>query len=305
MATRVGGDQRSEFIEYIFGAWSELRVERDLFPWRQTRDPWLTLIAEFMLSQTQVVRVVPRFVEMAKRFPTPQACADATQAEVIALWIGLGYNRRAIALHRCARIICDTYAGEVPSDLGLLLELPGVGPYTSRAIRAFAFDEPAGVVDTNIRRVIVRALTGVKASAKQVQELADELVARQPSRDWNLALMDFGSLVCRLRSPQCARCPLFGAKCKWRHDEISGGSILADPASPVSVKGARQSTFSGSDRQGRGRLVRRACLGPIERDSLAEAAGWPEEPDRAARIAEKLISEGVLARTRTGNYQLA
>ncbi|HVB00455.1 MAG TPA: A/G-specific adenine glycosylase [Acidimicrobiales bacterium] len=305
MTSLVGSHRRSEFIEGVLGAWSELRIERDEFAWRQTRDPWLTLIAEFMLAQTQVARVAQRFVSMADRFPTPQSCADASQAEVVALWVGLGYNRRAVALHKCARIICEQHGGSVPSDLDQLLKLPGVGPYTARAVRAFAFDEQAGVVDTNIKRVLARALIGRDASPIQTQELADELVDRQVSRDWNLALMDFGSLVCRARAPQCAICPLFPARCKWRQDELSAGLLLIDPASSVSVKGPRQSTFSGSDRQGRGRLVRSACLGPISPEGLADAAGWPEEPERAQRIAERLVTEGVLARTRAGSYQLA
>lgn len=305
MDPNVDLDRRSVFIESIFGAWSALRVERDVLPWRKTKDPWLTLIAEFMLSQTQVVRVAERFDAITKRFPTPQSCADASQAEVIALWVGLGYNRRAIALHQCAKIICERFGAKVPSDLDQLLELPGVGPYTARAVLAFAFGEPAGVVDTNINRVLVRVLTGSEVSAKQIQELADQLVEGQLSREWNLALMDFGSLVCRARSPQCTTCPLFHSQCRWRRNEQVSGSNLPDPASLAPLKGPRQSTFSGSDRQGRGRLVRRACLGPIANEILAETAGWPEDPERAERIAERLVAEGMLAKTRTGSYQLA
>ena len=305
MTGNVIFEPRSEFIVTIFDVWSELRDERDKLAWRQTRDPWLTLLAEFMLAQTQVSRVAERFEAIAVRFPTPQSCADASQAEVISLWIGLGYNRRALALHRCARVICERHGAKVPSDLNQLMELPGVGPYTARAVRAFAFGEQAGVVDTNTRRVLSRALIGAGASARQIQELADELVERQPSRDWNLALMDFGSLICRALAPQCMTCPLYPTRCRWRSDELSTGTLRADPASDESLRGPRQSTFSGSDRQGRGRLVRRACLGPITKAGLAEAAGWPGEPERAHQVAEKLVTEGVLARTRTGSYQLA
>ncbi len=303
--TDTMNDVRSEFISKVRDAWPEFRAERDALAWRSTRDPWFTLIAEFMLAQTQVARVSSHYVAMTKRFPTPRSCADATQAEVIALWVGLGYNRRAVALHRCAQMICDKFAGPVPSDLGQLLELPGVGPYTARAIRSFAFGEPAAVVDINIKRLLVRALVGDDISPTKIQILADELADRQTSRDWNLALMDFGSCVCRARTPRCSACPLHQSICVWRNEERRAGVELPDPAQHRSVKGPRQSVFSGSDREGRGRLVRRACLGPIRESELAGAAGWPDEPVRASRIAEKLVNEGVLRRTRTGSYQLA
>ena len=305
MADDEKTDTWFEFIAKVSGAWPELRAERDVLPWRQTIDPWFTLIAELMLAQTQVARVSSHFVAMTKRFPTPQSCADATQAEVIALWVGLGYNRRAVALHQCAKMTCDRFAGKVPSDLGQLLELPGVGPYTARAIRAFAFGERAGVLDINIKRVLASALIGHDVSSRKLQALADELVERQSPREWNLALMDFGSLVCRARAPKCSACPLFPTNCAWRRDEHLAGCELPDPAGHTSLTGSRQSAFSGSDRQGRGRLVKRACLGPIGKLELADVAGWPNEPERAERIAEKLVVEGVLSRTRTGSYQLA
>lgn len=305
MAGDAKTGDRSEFIAKVSGAWPELRTKRDEYPWRKTRDPWFTLIAEFMLAQTQVARVSAHYVAMTRRFPTPRSCADASQAEVIALWIGLGYNRRAVALHQCARMICDRFDAKVPYDLEQLLELPGVGAYIARAVRAFAFGEQAGVVDINIKRVLARALIGDDASSKMLQLLADELVERQIPREWNLALMDFGSLVCRARAPKCSACPLFRMNCAWRRNEQLAGGDLPDPAAHPSVRGPRQSAFSGSDRQGRGRLIRRACLGPIGQRELAEAAGWPNEPERAERIAEKLVVEGMLSRTRTGSYQLA
>ncbi len=298
-------ESRSEFIAGVTEAWSDLRVERDAYPWRQTRDPWFTLIAEFMLAQTQVARVPSHFVAMTKRFPTPRSCADASQAEVVALWVGLGYNRRAVALHRCARMICDRFGGRVPSDLGQLRELPGVGPYIARAIRAFAFGEQTGVVDVNIKRVLVRALVGHEAPPKALQALADELVGPRLPREWNLSLMDFGSLVCRARAPRCSECPLFRQSCAWRRDERHAGLELPDPAGRALSAGPRQSVFVGSDRQGRGRIVRRACHGPIGQEELAVAAGWPDEPERAEKVAAKLVVEGVLRRTRTGSYQLA
>ena len=166
----------STHTKALFSWWPTVRAARDQLPWRSTKDPWLTLMAEFMLAQTQTIRVVDRFVEMAERFPTPASCADAAQREVVACWVGLGYNRRAVALHQSAQAIVDRHGGVVPKDLDALLALPGVGPYTARAILAFAFDDHVGVVDTNIGRVLSRAVAGSPLKVAEAQRLADRLV---------------------------------------------------------------------------------------------------------------------------------
>lgn len=299
------GTSHQATADAIFAWWPEVRGQRDTYAWRQTREPWLTLMAEMMLGQTQVDRVAERFGEMIERFPTPAACARSTQAEVVALWVGLGYNRRAVALHRCATIIDARYDGLVPNQLDALLELPGIGPYTARAILAFAFDEPVGVVDTNIGRVLARAFHGSSLRPAAVQTLADELVSNRRAREWNLAVMDFGNLVCRSRSPHCDSCVLGRSLCAWRRNISATGEAVPDPAVGSGGVTTRQSTFIGSDRQGRGRLVKAACDGPIRASQLASTSGWPDDPERAQRVADGLVRDGVLMKAATGNYQLA
>ena len=134
-----------------WGAW----YLRDL-PWRETRDPWAILVSEVMAQQTGVDRVIPYWHDFLARFPTPAACAAAPVGDVVRLWSGLGYNRRAVNLHRCAVAVVERHRGTLPDDLASLLALPGVGPYTGRAVLAFAFERPVGVVDTNVGRVLAR-----------------------------------------------------------------------------------------------------------------------------------------------------
>lgn len=272
--------------------WPAVRRERDGLPWRAVRDPWLTLVAEFMLAQTQVARVAERFPGLAAAFPTASACAAVPVGDVVSRWVGLGYNRRAVALHRCATAIVEHHDGVVPRRLEDLLALPGVGPYTARAVRAFAFGDRAGVVDTNTGRVLVRAVAGERISPAGLQRLADALVPERGAREWNLLLMDFGSLVCR-SVPACERCPA-AAVCAWRTSAPS-----PDPA--PTRRGA--APFAGSDREGRGRLVRAACSAPVAPDDLVAVTGW--DVGRARRVADRLVVDGVLARDASGSYQLA
>ena len=145
-------------------------ARRDL-PWRQTRDPWAILVSEVMLAQTQVGRVIPRWQEFMARWPTADACAAAPMAEVIGAWSGLGYNRRAVFLHRAAVAITTRHQGVIPADRAALVALPGVGPYTARAVLAFAFGQPVGMVETNAARVLARAVAGRRLTA-------------WPSRSW-------------------------------------------------------------------------------------------------------------------------
>lgn len=280
-------------VEAVRSWWEAARVDRDRLPWRSTEDPWAVLVAETMLAQTQVARAAERFPEVIARFSTPAACADAPVGDLVRLWAGLGYNRRAVALHGAARQIVERHGGEVPTTLAELLALPGVGPYTARAVLATAFGLPAAAVDTNVGRVLARAVAGRRMGVAEAQRLADSLVPEGASRAWNLAVMDFGSLVCRARRPLCDACPVGGAgACAWRGAAQPSGQ---DPASGSAGVTARQSRFAGSDREGRGRLVRAVCDGPVRPADLATAAGWPDEPERAARVARALVAEGILA----------
>lgn len=271
-------------------------AHRDL-PWRRTRDPWAVLVSEAMLQQTQVARVVPRYHAFLERFPTPAACAAAPQGDVLTLWAGLGYNRRAVQLHRAAIAVVERHGGEVPADLAALLALPGVGPYTARAVLAFAFEADAAIVDTNVARVLARR-AGRRLTPKEVQAAADAWLPRGSAWAWNQGLLDLGAGVCTARRPGCERCPVAEA-CRW----ATTGRRDPDPAAGSAGVSGPQSRFEGSDRQGRGRLVDALRVGPVADAELARAMGWPEDPDRAARVVAGLVAEGLVVR-RAGGYSL-
>ncbi|HEY0387739.1 MAG TPA: A/G-specific adenine glycosylase [Gaiellales bacterium] len=218
---------------------------RDL-PWRHTRDPYAILVSEVMLQQTHVSRVVPRYLDWLRRWPTAAALADASPAEVICAWAGLGYNRRAVNLHRCAQAVVRL--GGFPRDPSDLRRLPGIGPYTAAAVACFAFGAQVAAPDVNARRVLSRALGDPDASPP-------------PGRayGWNQALFDLGSTVCIARRPRCGLCPL-------RDGCPSAGMTFA----PL----RRQSRFEGSFRQRRSRVLRRLvdsgplAVGELDREAL-------------------------------------
>ncbi len=268
---------------------------RDL-PWRRTRDPWPILVSEIMLQQTQVSRVVDRWHRFLDRFPTPQSAAAASVAAVIDEWSGLGYNGRAVNLHRCAVELTERFGGAMPATLDELLSLPGVGPYTARAVAVFAFEQTEAVVDTNVARILAR-ISNRTMTRSEVQRLADASVIGRDPWIWNQALLDVGATCCR-PSPDCARCP-FAAVCRWQ----LGGRTDPDPADGSAGVSGRQSTFEGSDRQGRGRLVRALRGGPITVTDLAEVMGWPGDAARAERVAATLVGDG-LAVHENGRYLL-
>ncbi len=265
---------------------------RDL-PWRRTRDPWAILVSELMLQQTQAARVIDRFPRFLERFPTPTSCADRPVGDVIDEWSGLGYNRRAVNLHRSAVVVRNDHGGAVPSSLPGLLALPGVGPYTARAVRAFAFELDDGVVDTNIGRVLAR-LGGLPLRPVEAQRLADGLVPVGEGWHWNQAVMELGAVICR-PTPSCSGCPIV-ADCSWQG---SG----PDPATGSAGVSKGQSRFDGSDRQGRGKLVDALRSGSVALSDLADVMGWPEDLDRAGRVAATLVVDG-LALERGGRLEL-
>ncbi len=269
---------------------------RDL-PWRRERDPWAILVAELMLQQTQVARVVERWPRFLRRFPNPTACARAATAEVIDEWAGLGYNRRAVNLHRAATAVVEHHEGSVPSGLGELLALPGIGPYTARAVRVFAFEEHDAVLDTNVARVLART-TGRTLGRAEAQSLADAAVPTGRAWAWNQALLDVGAGHCRSRTPVCEGCPLTSA-CNW----CQAGRPAPDPAVGSAGVSGRQARFAGSDRQGRGRLVDALRAGPVDEADLADVMGWADDPDRARRVADRVVADG-LARRRGRHLHL-
>jgi len=267
-------------------AWMEAE-HRDL-PWRRSRDPWAVLVSELMLQQTQVARVVLRWAQFLDRFPTPLACASSPVAEVIDEWAGLGYNRRAVNLHRCAVVVVDRHGGALPADLDALRALPGIGPYTARAVLAFAFERDVAVVDTNVGRVLAR-VGGSPLSPGDAQRAADSWVPAGQGWAWNQGMLDLGAAVCTKRSPSCGACPL-RRWCAWHRV----GLVAPDPAVGSAAVSAGQSRFEGSDRQGRGRLVDALRARSVVRShDLGLAAGWPDDPDRARRIADTLVADGL------------
>ncbi len=247
---------------------------RDL-PWRRERDPWRILVAEVMLQQTQADRVVPKWAAFLDAFPTPGACAAAPLADVLRLWQGLGYPRRARNLHLAASVVVDRHGGCLPDDLDGLLALPGIGPYTARAVMAFAFERDVAVVDTNIARILARS-DGERLTPKRAQALADELVPAGQGWLWNQVFMDLGATVCR-PSPRCDACPL-ASSCRWNR----AGRPDPDPAVGSAGVSARQAPFEGSDRQARGRVL--------------EALGERPRPaaDFDARIVAGLVLDGLV-----------
>lgn len=268
-------------------AWSE-QTRRDL-PWRRTRDPWAVLVSELMLQQTQVSRVIPKYEAFLARFPTPGACAAATAGDVVRLWSGLGYNRRALHLHRCAEVVCAEHGGRLPPTVDELRRLPGIGPYTARAVAAFAYGDDVGVVDTNAARVLAR-WAGRRLTASEAQAAADAAVPAGEGWAWNQAMLDLGASVCTRRSPSCEACPVT-SRCGWHQTGRAG----PDPATGTAGASVPQSRFDGSDRQGRGRLVAALRRGPVRSTpvELASVMGWPEDPDRAARVAATLVADGL------------
>jgi A/G-specific adenine glycosylase len=242
-----------------------------------------------MAQQTQVARVAERWGPFLERFPTPAACAEAPVAELVRSWQGMGYNRRAVNLHRCAAAVCADHDGRLPDDLDALLALPGIGAYTARAVLAFAFERDVGIVDTNAARVLAR-WEGRRLTAREAQAAADAAVPHGQAWAWNQAILDLAAAVCTRRAPRCEACPA-SAGCAWRQ----AGNPAPDPADGSAGVSGGQSRFDGSDRQGRGRLVDALRSGTVDRAELAHAAGWPDDPDRAERVAATLVADGLAA----------
>lgn len=216
-------------------SWYE-QAARDL-PWRVSGDPYVTLVSETMLQQTQVDRVIPKFEEFVDTWATVEELAQAPTNHLLAVWSGLGYNSRALRLRESARIIADD---GWPTSVAGLRELPGIGPYTAAAIASIAFGMDVAAVDTNLRRVLSR-WRGEPLSGRPLAEVASDSLA-SPAGLWNQAVMDLGAMVCRPKNPACGVCPVS----QW----------CADPG--VYSPPVRQSAFKGSRRELRGALVRAA-----------------------------------------------
>lgn len=272
---------------------------RDL-PWRREGFPaWGTLVSEFMLQQTPVVRVIPRLAEWLERWPTPADLASVPPGEAVRAWQSLGYPRRALRLHACAVAIADRHGNVVPDDVDALLALPGVGDYTARAVAVFAYGRRHPVVDTNVRRVIARAVAGqaepgpprAKPDLAAMEALLPD--GLEDAAVFNAGMMELGAIVCTARAPRCDECPVRDV-CRWRAEGY--------PAYDGPVK-AKQKRFEGSDRQVRGLILAelRASHGPVSAAEIATL--WPDAEQRERALAGLLL-DGLATGTADDGYLL-
>ncbi|OBF47571.1 adenine glycosylase [Mycobacterium sp. 852002-50816_SCH5313054-b] len=273
------------------------RSRRDL-PWREPDvTAWQVLVSEFMLQQTPVARVLPIWPDWVRRWPTPSATAAASAADVLRAWGKLGYPRRAKRLHECATVIARDHDDVVPDDVDVLMTLPGVGSYTARAIACFAYRRPVPVVDTNVRRVVARAVhgladAGAPSAARDHADVSALLPDDGRAPQFSIALMELGAIVCTARAPRCGLCPLDG--CAWRG---AGCPPAQGPA-------RRVQTYAGTDRQVRGRLldILRANDSPVTRAELDVA--WLTDPAQRDRALDSLLADGLVTRTVDGRFAL-
>jgi A/G-specific adenine glycosylase len=295
MALMVDGVLLTETRERVLAWFAE--AGRDL-PWRATRDPYRVLVAEVLAQQTQAARAAAAWPRFLERFPDVATLAAAAPAEVLRAWQGLGYNRRALALHRTAREVQER--GGWPDTVEELAALPGIGPYTARAVACFALEHRVAPVDTNVARVLARSLTGAdpaQLTPAARQRLADLAMPEGQPWAWSSALMDVGALHCRPR-PRCQGCPL-APSCRWR--------ALGPDAPPPRPRA--QAPFVTSDRRWRGAVVRALAGAPdgLDRAALADAvqaaaadrpAGWFEA------LLQRLEAEGMVATGADGRLRL-
>lgn len=295
--------ERIAAIRAALLAWFEAN-RRDL-PWRHTRDPYRILVSEVMLQQTQVDRVIPYYERFLQTLPTVQSLAGAPTSAVITMWAGLGYNRRAVNLQRTAQAVVERFDGVFPRDPGQLLELPGIGPYTAGAIACFAYEEPVAFLDTNMKRVIHRLVSGPDLpkptlTDRELLAFAEALVPPDDAWRWNQLLIEFGALQCTARKPACVICPLQTECAAFPAIQ----SVIANL--PAGTRKKNEAPFEGSNRYFRGRLVDSlrtaegegialSALGPLVRaDYTPEHVEWLRqlvrdlERDGLAKVTEPL-----------------
>jgi A/G-specific adenine glycosylase len=262
-------------------------------PWRST-SPWGVMVSEFMLQQTPVARVLPKWNEWMARWPTPVELAKATPAQVITAWGRLGYPRRALRLHESAKIIARDFNNEVPESEEVLRSLPGIGDYTAAAISAFAFGANTLVMDVNIRRVLVRALDGKEypTSSPTVRERESRL-AILPSRNadnWAAATMELGALICTSKNASCNDCPII-SQCKWRKNGYPQSELVR-----------KSQDWHGTDRKCRGTIVQALR----ENESLTLSAIkklWPEE-SQVEKALETLLADHLIEEHSRSRFRL-
>jgi A/G-specific adenine glycosylase len=259
-------------------------------PWRGPgATPWAVMVSEFMLQQTPVARVLPVFESWMTTWPTPADLAAAPSGEAVRAWGRLGYPRRALRLHAAATAILTRHGGQVPPGYDELIALPGIGDYTASAIASFAFGASHAVLDTNVRRVLARAVSGVEFPAQSVskaeRELAESLVPEEEPASWAISVMELGALVCTATGPRCGACPI-SDRCAWN---IAGRPAYDGPA-------RRGQAWAGTDRQVRGRLMAllREAEGSVARERIDSV--WPD-PAQRERALRSLLDDGLVVET--------
>ena len=284
LTTTPGSSDYAAFRRALRRAAPALR--RDL-PWINDPRPWAVLVSEVMLQQTQTSRVVEPWRRFLELFPTPSRCAEAPLSSVLTAWTGLGYPRRAKALHAAARVIRDEFDGVVPNDAVLLRQLPGVGEYTAHAVASFAFGSPVAVLDTNVGRVLARALENRTLKQSEARTLAASLIPVSNAAGFNQAMLDLGAQFCRA-VPRCDVCPL-RAQCAWQRQ---GGN---DPAPQSAAVSRTQSAFVGSNRQLRGQVLRALTEKPRTVRQLARVVS-DVAPSRRREVLDSLVRDGLITR---------
>ena len=272
-------------------AWYK-KNKRDL-PWRNT-DAWGVLVSEIMLQQTPVARVLPIYIEWMKRWPTPAALAVASPAQIITAWGRLGYPRRALRLHECAKVITAQYKGQIPETQSELRELPGIGDYTSAAIIAFAFTGRSLVLDVNIRRVFARVIDGVEvptaAPTKSEREEREKLIPSKNPHVWAAATMELGALICTAKNPKCGQCPL-ADQCIWRSLDY-----------PLSDQPKRTQSWHGTDRQCRGVIVQALRENPaLSKKQIMQLWDVPSQVEKALLT---LLEDGLVVEQKGQRFSL-
>jgi A/G-specific adenine glycosylase len=281
------------------------RHGRTKLPWRTVRNPYYALVSEFMLQQTQVDRVVPKFEAFVARFPDVATLAAATSGDVLREWQGLGYNMRALRLHDTARVVVERFDGVIPAESHQLRQLPGVGPYTAAAIRAFGFDLDDAPLDVNIRRIVHRLFYGLehppRAAARELDERARTMAMPKHAHDWNSAMMDLGSTLCTARAPKCLICPLRDLCAAAPIDAVALERARREHAKTPSPQNAIP--WEQTTRFARGRIVDRLrALPPGQRISLLDLHGdlQPLMPERSLEDVRNLVAileqDGLIAR---------
>lgn len=260
--------------------WKYYKTHKRDLPWRNTRDPYKILVSEVMLQQTQVSRVEIKYKSFLKKFPTARMLAEAALKDVLTEWQGLGYNRRALFLKKCAEVIVKDFKGKFPRDMKSLLTLPGIGPATAGDLMAFVWDERAIVIETNIRSVFIHFFFSKKYQSKKVHDkdilpLIEETLPRKNIREWYYALFDYGTFLKKTTNPNRR-----------------------------SVHHTKQSTFEGSYRQKRAKVLRYILESPnISRISIQKR--FLKDRTIVTRILSDLRKEGFVVKGKNGLYQIA